>query len=160
MKVQIVSYKALCPGYCSELLDRMKTIEINRIVLIIAGFYFWTSLKSSCTAHSIINTTVTLIRNQQESSRTSRNEEFSKFAPHSGGNFKPYSHTRGGMSRNDVGMEILYIFLDSAVFWITSGLIRGPIGTFQLHSSRIRAAIERFRRHFELHSSWILLISK
>ena len=48
---------------------------------------------------------------QQESSRTNRNEEFSKFAPHSGGNFKP-SHTRGGMSRNDGGMEILYIFLD------------------------------------------------
>ena len=45
---------------------------------------------------------VTLIRNQQESSRTSRNEEF-----YSGGNFKP-SHTRGGMSRNDGGMEILY----------------------------------------------------
>ena len=31
---------------------------------------------------------VTLIRNQQESSRTSRNEELSKFGPHSGGNLK------------------------------------------------------------------------
>ena len=61
---------------------------------------------------------VTLIPNEQESSRTSRNEEFSKFAPHSGGNFKP-SHTRCGMSRNDGGMEIIYIFLDicdSAMF--------------------------------------------
>ena len=36
-----------------------------------------------------LNTPVTLIRNQQESSRTSRNEGFSKFAPHSAGNFKP-----------------------------------------------------------------------
>ena len=64
---------------------------------------YWTE---TCTIFSA-NTPVTLIRNQQESSRTSRNEEFSKFAPHSGGNFKP-SHTRGGMSRNDGGMEILY----------------------------------------------------
>ena len=56
-------------------------------------------------------TPVTLIRNQQESSRTSRNEEFSKSVPHSGGNFTP-SHTRGRMSRNDDGMEILYIILD------------------------------------------------
>ena len=39
-------------------------------------------------------------------------EEILNFAPHSGGNFKTYSHTRVGMSRNEVGMDIIYIFLD------------------------------------------------
>ena len=63
-----------------------------------------------CGVH--VNSPVTLISNQQESNRTSRNEEFSKFASHSGGSFKP-SHTIGGMSRNDGGMEIMYIFLDN-----------------------------------------------
>ena len=36
----------------------------------------------------LVDTPVTLISNQQESSRTSRNEEFSKFAPRSFGSFK------------------------------------------------------------------------
>ena len=50
-----------------------------------------------CLFKDIVYTPVTLIPNQQESSRTSRNEEFSKFAPQSGGHFKP-SHTRAGMT--------------------------------------------------------------
>ena len=71
----------------------------------------------------------------------SRNEEFSKFAPHSEGNFKP-SHTRGGMSRNDGGMEIINIFLDHA---IRRGSELRP-DSFEGQSGRsdwIRAAFER-----------------
>ena len=99
-------------------------------------------------------TPVTLIRNQQESSRTSRNEEFSKFAPHSGGNFKP-SHTRGGMSRNDGEMEILYIFLDMR--------FGGVLNYVRTHSRANRDVPTEFEPHssckrkipttFELHSS-------
>ena len=58
------------------------------------------------------------------------------------------SHTRGGMSRNDVGMEILYNISGYAIrrwFWITSGLIRGPIGTFWLHSSGNRKHSNAFQ---------------
>ena len=43
-------------------------------------------------------------------------------------------HTRGGMRRNDGGMEILYIFLDmrfgGVLNYIRPDFIRGPIGTF------------------------------
>ena len=106
-------------------------------------------------------TPVTLIPNQQESSRTSRNEEFSKFAPHWGGNFKP-SHTRGGMSRNDGGMDIIYIFLDMQ--------FGGVLNYVRTHSRANRDVPTEFEPHssgnrkipttFELHSSWILVISK
>ena len=102
----------------------------------------------------ITNTPVTLIPNQQESSRTSRNEEFSKFAPHSGGNFKP-SHTWGGM-------EIIYIFLDMR--------FGGVLNYVRTHSRANRDVPTVFEPHssgnrnipttFELHSSWILVISK
>ena len=103
---------------------------------------------------SLVYTPVTLIPNQQESSRTSRNEEFSKFAPHSGGNFKP-SHTRGGMSRNDGGMEIIYIFLDMR--------FGGVLDYVRTHSRANRDVPTEFEPHssgnqkipttFELHSS-------
>ena len=111
--------------------------------------------------HEMYHTPVTLIPNQQESSRTSRNEEFSKFAPHSGGNFKP-SHTRGGMSRNDGGMEIIYIFLDMR--------FGGVLNYVRTHSRANRDVPTEFEPHlsgnrkiptkFELHSSCILVISK
>ena len=90
------------------------------------------------------NTPVTLISNQQESSRTSRNEEFSKFAPHSGGNFKP-SHNRGGMSRNDdtCGMEIIYIFLYRYAIRRCSELRPDSFEGQSGRSDWIRAAFER-----------------
>ena len=73
-----------------------------------------------------------------------------------------YSHTRGGMSRNDVGMEIIYIFLDM--------LFGGVLNYVRTHSRANRPVPTAFEPHssgnrkiptaFELHSSWILLISK
>ena len=90
---------------------------------------------------ALANTPVTLIPNQPESSRTSRNGEFSKFAPHSGGNFKP-SHTRGGMSRNDGGMEIIYIFLDMR-FGGVPNYVRTHSEGQSGRSDWIRAAFER-----------------
>ena len=59
----------------------------------------------------------------------------------SGGNFKP-SHTRGAMSRNDGGMEIIYIFLDDAIrrcSELRPDLFEGQSG----RSDWIRAAFER-----------------
>ena len=102
----------------------------------------------------VFNTPVTLIPNQQESSKTSRNEEFSKYAPHSGGNFKP-SHTRGGMRWNDGGMEIIDIFLDMQ--------FGGVLNYVRTHSRANRDVLTEFEPHssgnqkilttFELHSS-------
>ena len=99
-----------------------------------------------------------------ESARIKQNqpvEEFSKFASHSGGNFKP-SHTRGGMSRNDGGIEIIYIFLDMR--------FGGVLNYVRTHSRADRDVPTEFEPHssgnrkipttFELHSSWILVISK
>ena len=82
------------------------------------------------------NTPVTLIRNQQESSRTSWNEEFSKFAPHSGGNFKP-SHV--SLEAEWAGMEILYIFLDMQ--------FGGVLNYVRTHSRANRDVPTEFQRH-------------
>ena len=52
-------------------------------------------------------------------------------------------------------IAILNSYSDSAVFWITTELIRGLNGTFRLHSSRIWAAIEKsegIRIAFQLNS--------
>ena len=73
------------------------------------------------------------------------------------------SHTmRGGMSRNDVGMDILYIFLDMR--------FGGVLNYVRTHSRANRDVPTAFKPHssdnreipttFELHSSWICLISK
>ena len=111
----------------------------------------------------LYNTPVTLIRNQQESSRTSRNEKFSKFAPHSGGNFKP-SHT---IEAEWAGMTaewkfFIYSYIDMRFGGVlnyvrTHSRVNRDVPTkFEPHSSGNR----KIQTTFELHSSWILLISK
>ena len=101
--------------------------------------------------HIIDYTPITLIRNQQEWSRPSWEwRNFSKFCATFGREFQTLVHTRGGMSQNDVRMEnSLYIpgYAIRRCFWITSGLIWGPIGAFPPAFERIQAAIKRFRRH-------------
>ena len=99
----------------------------------------------------VIYTPATLIRNQQESSRTSRNEN----SRHIREGISNPSHTRGGMSRNDVGMEILYILLDMQ--------FGGVLNYVQTHSRANRDVPTAFEPHssgnrkipttFELHSS-------
>ena len=68
------------------------------------------------------------------------------------------SHTEGGMSRNDVGMEILYTFIGGVLNYVRthSRANRDVPTAFEPHSSGNR----EIPTTFELHSSWTLLISK
>ena len=56
-------------------------------------------------------------------------------------------HTRGGMSRNDAGMGIRYIFLDNYAIPRCSELRPDSFEGQSGRSDCTRAAIERFRRH-------------
>ena len=87
-------------------------------------------------------TPVTLIPNQQESSRTSRNEEFSRFAPHSGGNFKP-SHTRGGRNEPEWRRNGNYLYIPRYAIRRCSELRPDSFEGQSGRSDWIRAAFER-----------------